>query len=160
MRECVQLVNASSASQAETPPSLSLSARQLERFFVVSIVTRVVWDFWDIDSMEGQCNNNTGSDRMSVWVCRLPLLEHLVFLVAAKPTTLVEISGFFLSFIFFLLSHEVQKKVQTVQTNMVLYAIWATNFESEVRCDLRGCLEAIVASKPHFLCWSPIDGSS
>ena len=77
------------------------------------------------------------------------------FLVAAKPTTLVEISGFF-----FLLYNEVQKKVQTVQTNMVAYAIWATNFKSEVRCDLRGCLEAIVASKPHFLCCSPIDGSS
>ena len=29
-----------------------------------------------------------------------------------------------------------------------------------VRSDLRGCLETTVASKLHFLCWSPIDGSS
>ena len=56
---------------------------------------------------------------------------------------------------FFLI--KVQKKAKTVKTNMVS---WAINFKSEVRPDLRGCLEATVASKPHFLCWSPIDGSS
>ena len=55
-----------------------------------------------------------------------------------------------LSSFFLLSSHEVQKKVQTVQTNIVVYVIWAINFKYDVRCDLRGCLEAIGASKPHF----------
>ena len=40
--------------------------------------------------------------------------------------------------------------------NMVAYDVWAIYFKSEVRCDLRGCLEAIVAAKPHFLCWFSI----
>ena len=76
----------------------------------------------------------------------------LSYLVAAKPSNSSrgELSP---SFFFLLLSHEVQKKVQTVQTNMVAYVVWAINFKSEVRSDLRGCLEAIGASKPHFLCW-------
>ena len=52
------------------------------------------------------------------------------------------------------------KKTKTVQTNMVAYVVCTTDFTSEVRSDLWGCLEAIVAAKPHFLCWSPIDGSS
>ena len=56
----------------------------------------------------------------------------VVFLVAAKPTTLVELSGFFLSFFF--LSVKVQKKVKTVQTNMVAL-VWVINFKPEVRCD-------------------------
>ena len=52
------------------------------------------------------------------------------------------------------------KKAKTVQTNIVAYVVWAIDFKSNVRCDLRGCLEVVLASKPHFLCWSPIDGSS
>ena len=63
------------------------------------------------------------------------------------------------SFFFFLSSLEVQKRVKTVQANMVVYVIWAINFKSDVRYDLRGCLEAIVTSKLH-LCCSLIDGSS
>ena len=35
-----------------------------------------------------------------------------------------------------------------------------SRIKSEVRSDLRGCLEVIVASKPHFLYLSPIHGSS
>ena len=54
------------------------------------------------------------------------------------------------SFFFFLSSLEVQKRVKTVQANMVVYVIWAINFKCDVRYDLRGCLEAIVASNPIF----------
>ena len=77
------------------------------------------------------------------------------FLVAAKPSNSSrgELSSFFLL-------SKCKKRVKTVQTNMVAYVIWAINFKSEVRSDLRGCLEAIVASKSHFLCLSPIEGSS
>ena len=59
-----------------------------------------------------------------------------------------------------LLSANWSKKVKTVQTNMVAYVVWAINFKHDFRFDLQGCLEAVLASKPHFLCWSPIDGSS
>lgn len=62
--------------------------------------------------------------------------------------------------IFFFLSVKVQKKAKAVQTNMLAYVVWAIIFKSEVRSDLQGCLEAIVASKHHFLGWAPIDGSS
>ena len=78
-----------------------------------------------------------------------------VFLRAAKSTGLVEISCVVLSS-FCICS----KKGQTGQTNMVAYVGWAINFKSDFRFDLRGCLEAALASKPHFLCRSPIDGSS
>ena len=61
---------------------------------------------------------------------------------------------------FFLLSVNVQKKVQTVLTNMVAYVVWAINFKSDFRFDHQGCLEAMVASKLHFLCCSLIDQSS
>ena len=74
------------------------------------------------------------------------------FLVGASRDKLVLSS--------FSLSHEVQKRVKTVQTNMVAYIICVINFQSDVRSDLRGCLEAIVASKLHFLSQSTIDGSS
>ena len=43
---------------------------------------------------------------------------------------------------------------------MVAYVVWDINFKSDVRSDLQGCLEAIVASKPSFLCLYLIDGSS
>ena len=43
---------------------------------------------------------------------------------------------------------------------MLAYVVCAIDFKYEVRSDLRACLEATVASKPHFLGWSPIDGSS
>ena len=33
---------------------------------------------------------------------------------------------------------------------MVTYAVWAIDFKSDFRFDLRGCLEAMVSSKPHF----------
>ena len=51
------------------------------------------------------------------------------------------------------------KRGKTVQTNMVVYVVWAINFKSEFRSDFRGCLKVTVASKPHFLCWSPIKWS-
>ena len=41
----------------------------------------------------------------------------------------------------------------------VAYVVWTIYFKSEVKSDLWGCLEAIVASKL-FLGWSPIHGSS
>ena len=37
--------------------------------------------------------------------------------------------------------------------------VWALNFKSEVRSELWGCLDAIAASKPHFLCWSLMQGN-
>ena len=52
---------------------------------------------------------------------------------------------------FFLLSVRFQKEVKTAKTNMVAYVVWAKNFKSDFRFDLRGCLEATVASKPQFL---------
>ena len=55
-------------------------------------------------------------------------------LIAAKPTSLVELTGFFLLSFFFL--PFVPKRVKTVQTNMVAYVIWAIYFKSEVRSDL------------------------
>ena len=64
------------------------------------------------------------------------------FLVAAMPTTLE--ANVLLS------SVKVPKKAKTVQTNMVEYVIWIIDFKSKVRSVLRGCLETIVASKPHF----------
>ena len=69
-----------------------------------------------------------------------------IFLVAAKPTTLVETnsSSFFLLSFFLIIC---PKMAKTVQTNMVAYVILAINFKSEVRSDLRGYLEAVVASE-------------
>ena len=62
---------------------------------------------------------------------------------------------------FFLISHKVEKKYKTFLTNKVAYVVvWDINFKSEDRSDLQGCLEAIVALKPHFLSLSPADGSS
>ena len=46
---------------------------------------------------------------------------------------------------FFFLSHKVQKKVKTDQTNMVAYVIWAINLKSKIRSDLRGFLPAAAA---------------
>ena len=43
---------------------------------------------------------------------------------------------------------------------MVAYVVWAINFKSDFRFDLKVCLEAALASKPHFLGWFQIDGSS
>ena len=80
------------------------------------------------------------------------------FLPAAKPTGLVEVSWFFFFFLFFLII--CSKKTKTAQTNMGAYVVWAANFKSDFRFYLRGCLEAVSASKPHFLRWSQIDGSS
>ena len=54
-----------------------------------------------------------------------------VFLPAAKPTGLVGVSWFFLSFLI-----KVQKKVKTVKINMVAYVVWVINFESDFRFDL------------------------
>ena len=68
----------------------------------------------------------------------------LKFLVAAKPTTLVEASCVPLSV------NGLQKRAKTVQTSMAVYVGWAIGFKSEVRSDLRGCLEVIVASNIIF----------
>ena len=106
-------------------------------------------------------NSRTNNKIMSGLLERVLTVD---FLVAAKPTTLIERQihlSFFLSFFlssFFLI--KVQRKAKTVQTNMGTYVVWAINFVSEVRSDLRGCLVVTVASKPHFLCWSLIDGPS
>ena len=43
---------------------------------------------------------------------------------------------------------------------MVTYAVWAIDFKSDFRFDLRGCLEAMVASKPHFKNFYLKSGSS
>ena len=42
---------------------------------------------------------------------------------------------------------------------MVAYVVWAIDLKSEVRSCLQGCLEAMMALKPNFLCLCPIDGS-
>ena len=52
------------------------------------------------------------------------------------------------------------KRAKTVQTNMESYVDWAIEFKSDFTLDLRGCLEATVASKPHLLYCSPNNGSS
>ena len=64
-----------------------------------------------------------------------------------------EVSWFFLSSS----SVRFQKQVDRVQTNMVAWVVRATNIKSDFRFDLQGCLEAVLASKPHFLCCSQID---
>ena len=51
----------------------------------------------------------------------------------------------------FLLSAIWSKKNKTVQTNMEAYVVWAINLKTDFRIDLRVCLEAVLASKPHFL---------
>ena len=63
------------------------------------------------------------------------------FLPAAKPTGLVELNVLLSSFFF--LNHFVQKQPKQA------YVVWAINFKSEA-----------VWSKPHFLCFPPIDGTS
>ena len=45
---------------------------------------------------------------------------------------------------------QVQKKVKTAKINTVAYVVWAFNFKSDFIFDLQGCLEATMASKPHF----------
>ena len=87
--------------------------------------------------------------------CNLLVKNRKGIFSCGEATTLMEMN--FLSFFFLIIC---PKEGQTVQTNMVAYKVWVTDFKSEVRSDLRGCLEAKMASKPHFLCWSPIDGSS
>ena len=44
------------------------------------------------------------------------------------------------------------KRAYIIQTwyHTCMYVVWAMNFKSEVRLDLRGCLETKVASKPLF----------
>ena len=93
-----------------------------------------------------------------MWLFIESLSFSFTFLPAAKPTGLVEAS-YVLSFFFFLPPFG-PKRVKTAQTNMVAYVVWDINFKSDFRIDLRGCLEAVLASKPHFLCWSQNDGSS
>ena len=73
---------------------------------------------------------------------------HEKFLVAAETATLVEADS---SFSFLNLPND-ETEAKIVQTNMVAYdnLVWVINFKS----DLRGYLEAIMASKrsnPHFL---------
>ena len=71
------------------------------------------------------------------------VLSTIAFLPAAKPTGQVEVSWFL-----FLLSAIWSKKVKTAKTKMVAYVEWAMNFKSDFRFDLRGCFEAVLASKP------------
>ena len=43
-----------------------------------------------------------------------------------------------------------KEHVQTGSTKAVSYIIWITNLKSEIRYELRGRLEAVLASKPFF----------
>ena len=76
--------------------------------------------------------------------------KSVVFLVAAKPTTLAELNvlSFFLP--------PYGSKMSKLGSNV----IWAINFKSEIRTDLRGCLEVKGGLKISFSFWSPIAGSS
>ena len=42
------------------------------------------------------------------------------------------------------------KRTKTAPTNLVVYVFCAINFKFGFRFDLRGCLEAVLASKHHF----------
>ena len=91
--------------------------------------------------------------RFGLQKCSPEFSSEILFSCGSEaPATLVELNVLLLSS-----SKKMKKSFKTAQTNMVAYVIWAINFKSEVRSDLRGCLEAIVASKSHFLCLSPID---
>ena len=59
--------------------------------------------------------------------------------------------SFFLSVIW-------SKKVKVAQTNLVAYVVWPKISNLILKFTSEAVLEVTVASKPHFLCWSQIDG--